>query len=176
MEWPVGIWAETLVSNCLPKRPESCFLRRVAASTTITIATVVLTALLASGCKKNPAAGPVAKTNGAPVMTNGAPVDTNVAPAPVYSRGKDLGVVLLTNRCETRIQVGDGKSCAIKPVLLDAQRLRLTMTLESRLADGKTRGLKIMTVVAKPDQPFEVDFGSLVFTLTPKLAPPPSAP
>jgi hypothetical protein len=140
----------------------------VAASTTITIATVVLTALLVSGCKKPASGGSGAEMNGAPGDTNAESVNTNAAPA-VYSRGKDLGVVLLTNRCETRIQVGDGKSCAIKPQLLDAQRLRLTMTLESRLADGKTRGMKVMTVVAKPDQPFEVDFGSLVFMLTPKL-------
>jgi hypothetical protein len=163
------IRAESLFSICLPKRSESCFLKRMAASTTITIATVVLAALLASGCKKPSTGGSVSETEAPAVAeTNTAPAATN---ALVYSRGKDLGVVLLTNRCETRIQVGDGKSCAIKPQLLDAQRLRLTMTLESKMADGKTRGLKIITVVAKPDQPFEVDFGSLVFILTPQLTP-----
>jgi hypothetical protein len=122
-------------------------------------------ALLASGCKKPSSA--VSETDAAAVTETNTAAETN---APVQLRGKDLGVILLTNRCETRIQVGDGKSCAIKPQLLDAQRLRLTMTLESKLADGTTRGLKIMTVVAKPNQPFEVDFGSLVFSLTPQLA------
>jgi hypothetical protein len=119
-------------------------------------------------------AAPVVETEAAPAVdTNAAPAATNAPPAPVHFRGKDLGVVLLTNRCETRIQVGDGKNCAIKALLLDSQRLQLTMTLETKLADGKTRGLKITTVVAKPDQPFEVDFGSLVFALTPQLVTPP---
>jgi len=142
----------------------------------MTVGTVILTVLLTPGCKKNLPPEPVTGTNAVPVATdvppadetNAAPMATN-APAPAHFRGKDLGVVQLTNRCETRIQVGDGKSCTIKPLLLDPERLRLTMTLESKLADGKTRGLKIMTVVTKPDQPFEVDFGSLVFALTPQL-------
>jgi len=84
-------------------------------------------------------------------------------------RGKDLGVVQFTNRCELQLQVEDGKNCTVKPLVLDPQRLQLTITLESKLADGKTRGIKILTVVAKPNQPFEVDFGSLVFNLTPQV-------
>ena len=125
---------------------------------------LVLSVLLAAGCQKPVPPAPEAPTNAAPVVTN--------TPPPT-SRGKDLGIVQLTNRCETQVQVGDGKSCTIKPVLLDPQRLQLTMTLESKLTDGTTRGLKVMTVVAKPDQPLEVDFGSLVFTLTPQLVTPP---
>jgi hypothetical protein len=140
-------------------RPESCLLNRVASRTTITIAAVVLAAILISGCKR-PSSGDA----------NDASDGTNAALALANSRSKDLGVVLLTNRCETRIEVGDGKSCVIKPQALDAQHLRLTMTLESRLADGKTRGLKVLTVLARPDQSFEVDFGSLAFSLTPQLA------
>jgi len=149
----------------------------------VPIGTVVLTVLLTSGCNKPLPDGPAAPTNAAPVVatnlppeaeTNAAAMATNALPAPVFSRGKDLGVIQLTNRCETRIQVGDGKSCTIKTVVLDPQRLQLTMTLESKLNGGKTRGLKITTVVAKPDVPFEVDFGSLVFMLTPQLVTPPA--
>ena len=154
----------------------------------------MLTALLLSGCKKPAPAASAAATNATPApasamaaAASSAPAATNAVPesapnpapasanppAAVSPRGKDLGVVQLTNRCETQIQVGDGKSCTIKPLLQDPQHVRLTMTLESKLADGKTRGLKIMTVVATPDQPFEVDFGSLVFTLTPQMVTPP---
>ncbi len=146
----------------------------------ISIGTVVLTAVLVSGCKKPPFGATAGDTNTVPVVTNAAatlktnaaPAVTNASPAPVHSRGKDLGVIQFTNRCELQLQVGDGKSCTFKPLLLDPQRLQLTMTLESKMADGKTRGLKIMTVVAKPNQAFEVDFGSLVFTLTPQLVTP----
>ena len=136
------------------------------------LGTVILAALLVSGCKKHPAADSNAvsvATNAVSAVTNAAPAATNQSAAAVQWRGKDLGIVQFTNRCELQLDVGDGKSCTVKPLLLDPQRLRLTMTLESRLADGKTRGLKILTVVAKPNQPFEVDFGSLVFNLTPQV-------
>jgi hypothetical protein len=132
----------------------------VSAAKNITITTVVLTVLLVSACKRAPSAGS---------ETNGAAADTNAAPTSAYPLGKDFGVVLLTNRVETRLQLDDAKSCVIKPLLLDAQRVRLTMTLESRQADGTTRGLKVISVVARPDQPFQVDFGSLVFALTPQV-------
>ena len=94
---------------------------------------------------------------------------TNQSAAQVQWRGQDLGVVLFTNRIESQLRVGEGKSCTVKPLLLDPHRLQLTMTLESKLADGKTRGIKILTVMAKPNQPFEVDFGNLVFNLTPQV-------
>ena len=153
------------------------------------IGTVLLTALLLSGCKKPLPAEPATATNAASAATHATPAANNATPetatnatpesanpsaAVVSPRGKDLGVIQLTNRYETQIQVGDGKSCTIKPLLQDPQHVRLTMTLESRMADGKTRGLKIITVVARPDQPFEVDFGSLVFTLTPRMITPPA--
>ena len=144
----------------------------------MTIGAVILAVWLTPGCKKNLSNDSTdtsaADTNTNSVAgTNDAAAATNAAANTALAHGKDLGVVQFTNRCETCIQVGDGKSCTIKPVLLDPQRLQLTMTLESRLADGKTRGLKIMTVIAKPDQPFVVDFGSSVFTLTPQLVTPP---
>jgi len=150
----------------------------VSAAIHISIGAVVLTAMLASGCKKPGAGAPETSTNTVPILaapkpgTNAAPAVTNALSASVHSRGKDLGVVQFTNRCELQLQVSDGKSCTFKPLLLGPQRLQLTMTLESKMADGKTRGLKIMTVVAKPNQAFEVDFGSLVFTLTPQLVTP----
>ncbi|MGO8837857.1 MAG: hypothetical protein ACLQAH_09345 [Limisphaerales bacterium] len=142
----------------------------MAVSQTITIATVILTGLLASGCKKDTAAPVEIITNAAPVVTN-VPVATNPVPAvKVSSRTRDLGVVQLTNHFETRIQLGGGKSCAITPHLIDPKHLQLTMVLESKMADGKTTGLNVMKVVTRPDQQFEVDFGSLNLTLTPEMA------
>ena len=129
----------------------------------IIIAAVILTGLLASGCKKHPAEPVEEAANAVPVVTN-APV------AAASSRTRDLGVVQLTNRCETRIQLDAGKSCAITPQIIDAKRLQLTMVLESKMPDGKTKGLNIMKVVSQPDQQFEFVFGSLSLTLTPQMA------
>ncbi len=138
----------------------------MAISKIIVIAAVILTGLLASGCKRHPQEAPVAEaTNAAPVVTN-APA----APAvPVSSRTRDLGVLLLTNHSETHIQLDGGKSCTITPHLIDPKHLQLTMVLESKMPDGKTRGLNIMKVVSQPDQQFEFVFGGLSLTLTPQM-------
>ena len=108
-------------------------------------------------------------TNAAPVVTN-APAAVDVPAVPVPSRTRDLGVVQFTNHCATHIQLGGGKSCTITPLVLDSKQLQLTMVLESKMADGKTRGLNVMKVITRPDQQFEVDFGSLNLTLTPQVA------
>lgn len=76
----------------------------------------------------------------------------------------------LTNRCETRIELGGGKTCTIKPCQLGRRDLQLTLTLETKTADGKIQGLNIVNVVTKPDQEFEVNFGGMDLTMTPQLA------
>lgn len=125
---------------------------------------VLLAGLLAGGCQRHPVAAVEEATNAVPVVTN-AP-----APPPAPSRTRDLGVLLLTNLCETTIQLGGGKSCTITPHLIDPKRLQLTMVLESKMPDGKTRGLNIMKVVSQPDQQFEFVFGGLSLTVTPQMA------
>jgi len=139
----------------------------------------VLAGLCAPGCSKKtgdaPADtnAPIVETNASTADTNAAAVDTNAPEAPATrapSRTRDLGVLQLTNHCETRIQLGGGKSCAITPVLIDHQNLQLTMVLESRTADGKPQGLNITKVITKIDQQFEVNFGGMNLTLTPQMA------
>ena len=120
-----------------------------------------------AGCyKRHPAAAVEEATNAVPVATN---TPAPVTP-PVPSRTRDLGVLLLTNLCETTIQLGGGKSCTVTPHLIDPKRLQLTMVLESKMPDGKTRGLNIMKVVSQPDQQFEFVFGGLSLTVTPQMA------
>ena len=105
----------------------------------IIIATVVLTGLSVSGCKRNPVPLPTVETNTVPVATNvlGA---SAVPVAPVSSRTRDLGVVQLTNHFETRIQLGGGKSCTITPHLIKPQHLQLTMVLNPKWPTAKPRG------------------------------------
>ncbi len=156
----------------LQNRPESCFLEPVGVSQTIVIGVVILMGLLASGCKRHEPVEPVQETN---VVS-----ETNVPAVPeapaVPARTRDLGVVQLTNHCETHIELGGGKSCTITPHLIDPKRLQLTMVLESKMADGKTKGLNITKVVSQPDQQFEFDFSGLSLTLIPEMAKDTNAP
>ena len=124
----------------------------------ITIGTIALSSLIPSSCSKSTKA-----SKPATAVSSG----TN-APSPANI--KDLGELQLTNLCETRIELGEGKSCTIKPMRIDRRNVQLTMSFETKAADGKVKGLNVMNVVTKPDQPFEVNFGGMDLTLTPQFA------
>src|SRR5476651_291724 len=83
---------------------------------------------------------------------------------------KNLGELQLTNHYETCINLGAGKSCTIRPTLLDHASLRLTMSLESKNSSGGVKGLSVVQIVTKTGQPFEVAVGDMSLTLTPVLA------
>jgi hypothetical protein len=83
---------------------------------------------------------------------------------------KNLGELQLTNHYETCINLGAGKSCTIRPTLLDHASLRLTMSLESKNSQGGVKGLSVVQIVTKTGQPFEVAVGDMSLTLTPVLA------
>jgi hypothetical protein len=83
---------------------------------------------------------------------------------------KNLGELQLTNHYETCVSLGAGKSCTIKPTLLDHASLRLTMSLESKNSKGGCKGLSIVQIVTKSGEPSEVAVGDMTLTLTPILA------
>jgi hypothetical protein len=116
---------------------------------------VFVTGLLPSSCTK------ISGT------TKTAPVANAVA---VESKDKDLGELSLTNHYETNVQLGNGKSCRIVPSIIDHKNIRLTMTLESKKADGRTEGLNVIQVVTRTGKSLEVAVGGLNLTLTPELA------
>ena len=167
-----AIWLPYSLSPESGFGPKAAFCRPVGRLRNIWIGAAILTGLMTSGCKKHPVEPVAEPTNAAPVITNTPPAPV----APVSSRTRDLGVLQLTNHSETRIQLGGGKSCTITPHLIDPNRLQLTMVLESKMPDGKTRGLNIMKVVSKPDQQFEFDFGGMSLTLTPEMVIETNAP
>ena len=82
---------------------------------------------------------------------------------------KNLGELQLTNHYETCVNLGAGKSCTIKPSLFNHTELRLTVALESKNANGVTKGLSIIQIITKSGQPFEVAVGDMNITLTPIL-------
>jgi hypothetical protein len=120
---------------------------------------VALAGLLPSSCTK--AKNPAAQQR--------APVANIVTSSESYTN-QNLGELALTNHYETYINLGAGKSCTITPNLIDRKNLQLTMSLESKNADGKTKDLSIVQVVAKTGKPFEVAVGNMNLTLTPMLA------
>ena len=77
--------------------------------------------------------------------------------------------LLLTNNFETRIQLGHGKSCRIRPVLLDENNLQLTLALEIRKAGGQLQGLIVGQIVTPPGKPIEVDIEKTDITFTPVI-------
>ena len=83
---------------------------------------------------------------------------------------KNLGELSLTNHYETCVNLGAGKSCTIKPTLISRDSLQLTMAVESKSSNGKTRDLSVVQIITKTGKPFEVAVGDMNLTLTPKLS------
>jgi hypothetical protein len=122
----------------------------------LTTAMVALMSLLPSSCTK-------AKAPSAQQVPAGEIVS-------VSSTNKNLGELSLTNHYETCVNLGAGKSCTIKPTLLGSSNLQLTMSLESKGPNGRTKDLSVVQVVTKAGKPFEVAVGNMNLTLTPLLA------
>jgi hypothetical protein len=118
---------------------------------------VTLTGLIPSSCTK-------AKS---PSAQKSAPVATATAAA--KSNSQNLGELELTNHYETCIQLGAGKSCTIRPNVLDRGNLQLTLALETKKSDGKVSGLSVVQVVAQSGKSFDVAVGDMNLTLTPNV-------
>ncbi|MFZ1074422.1 MAG: hypothetical protein WAO21_13435 [Verrucomicrobiia bacterium] len=130
------------------------------------IAAISLSGLLPSSCTKTFSAREAKKNAPAP-----APVVEKPSPVvPTLSNTKDLGELALTNRYETRVELGAGRSCTITPKLLDRDNLQLTMALQSTNPNGKTAGFIVTQVVTRPGKPFDVAIGDMDITITPEIA------
>jgi hypothetical protein len=83
---------------------------------------------------------------------------------------KNLGELQMTNHYEFYVNLGAGKSCIIKPTLLNRNNLQLMVALESKNAKGIVKGLSVVKVISKSGEPFDVAVGDMNLTLTPILA------
>jgi hypothetical protein len=119
---------------------------------------VALAGLLPSSCTSSK------KTAAVPV--------TSAEIASQNATNKNLGELSLTNRYETCVNLGAGKSCTIKPVSMGRDNVQLTMAVESKSSTGKVNDLSVVQVMAKAGKPFEVAVGDMNLSLTPKLAGP----
>jgi hypothetical protein len=95
-----------------------------------------------------------------------APGGTNAAPSLI----KDLGILQLTNHFETSVAFGPHRNCRIVPKMIDRHNVLLTLTVESKSADGKIAGLSIVQVSGKTEQPFEISIGNTDFSFIPEIA------
>src|SRR5271170_4131492 len=98
----------------------------------------ILTGLLPLSCTK--AKSPTAQQH-TPIVT--------IATSSESFTNKNLGELELTNHYETCVNLGAGKSCTIKPTLLGRSNLQLTMSLESKNANGRINGISIVQVITK---------------------------
>jgi len=130
------------------------------------IAAISLSGLLPSSCSKTFFAKEAKKQSPShnPAVANSNPAGS----APASAR--DLGELQLTNRYETCVNLGAGRSCIITPNLLGRDNLQLTLALQSKRADGKIAGFIVTQVTTRPGKPFEAVIGDVDITITPEIA------
>jgi hypothetical protein len=129
----------------------------------LTTTLIALTGLLPSSCTKT-------RSPAAQQKQPAANAINSAVNSPQVSTVKNLGELDLTNHFETCVNLGEGRSCFIKPTAVSRSKMQLTMSLESRSPNGKTRDLSVVQVIAKQGKPFEVAVGDMNLTLTPILA------
>jgi hypothetical protein len=141
------------------ERPGICFQNGMGTTHIATVITMIFASLIPSSCSK---VSNLSKAAAKPGGTNSVSVAAN-------TNTKDLGELSLTNHYETCIQLGEGKSCTIRPNVIDRKDLQLTMALESKKVNGSTEGLIVTQVAAQDGKSFEVAIGDMNFTLTPNI-------
>jgi hypothetical protein len=82
---------------------------------------------------------------------------------------RNLGDVAMTNHNETCVQLGDGKNCIFTPRMLDKNNVQITLSVESKTAEGLTKDLSVTQVVTRSGKPLEVAVGDFNLTLTPRV-------
>jgi hypothetical protein len=122
---------------------------------TVIVATI-LGGLLSSGCSKTPPSPQRTQT----IVKNAAARPSTI---------KNLGVIQLTNRFETQIDLGKGTSCTITPQMSDHHTLLLTLAFGSKNAEGVPTGLCVTQVTAKSNQPFDITVNDMDLAFTPRL-------
>jgi hypothetical protein len=124
-------------------------------SNVITGASVFLTSLLPLSCHH---AAPATKAAPPPSATVSS---TNSL--------HNLGELALTNHFETCIQLGGGADCIVLPKMLDSHTVELTLSLESRNANGQPEDLNVKQVTTKAGKPVEIAVGDFQLSLTPMV-------
>jgi len=133
--------------------------------------TAFVTGLVPLNCQHKaplPKTVPPAPAAVAPGSATHSVNSTNTA-ASIDSTLRDLGEVVLTNRCERSLELGAGKECILRPNMIDKQNAELTVTYETKMPTGQIQDMIITQVNAKNGEPTEVTVGDFQFNLTPNI-------
>ena len=99
-----------------------------------------------------------------------APAASAPSASASQSKVKDLGILQMTNNYETCVKFSPTRSARIVPRMMDRHNVRITLTVESKDATGKTSGLSIVQMTGDAEKPFELTIGDTDFTFTPEIA------
>ena len=88
----------------------------------------------------------------------------------ICTNREDLGMLSLSNRIPTTINLHKNKECTITPTLLDGGNLQIILSMETRGSDGKTASMNVTRVINRSGESFEVPIGDMNLVFTPKLA------
>jgi hypothetical protein len=106
-----------------------------------------------------------------PKVLTPPPVSAPAAPAaPTNSILHDLGEVALTNHYERCMQLGGGKECIIYPELQDKKNAKLTVTFESKTAEGRVHDMIVSQIDAKTGESVQLTLGYFQLSLQPDIA------
>jgi hypothetical protein len=128
---------------------------------TVILATAAIAWLPSSCSKSQNSKAALAKTAAKASSGNAA---ANVSAS---ADSESQGGLSMTNNSEAVIKLGAGKTCRIKPVLLDEKNLQLTLALELKNAGGEMQGLVIKQVITPPGKPFDIVMEGTDIALTP---------
>jgi len=112
----------------------------------------------------------------AQTQTGVAPFEpTTTAPASELTVGAsptnvtDLGVIELSDRVPTQLDLGAGQNCIITPTVLSDGNIQMEIAVEGKTADGKVEQLGQSRLTARPGQQCAISVGDKMIALTPKL-------
>ena len=125
----------------------------------ITTQTVVLAALLAAGCSKNPSKSTANNLQQAAAISTDLPT-------------KDLGEVEFTAGAQKRFNLVDGEVCIISPTVLADGAIQMDLEVQSKTANGQFKRVDQARITQRPGQQCGILVGGMLVSLTPKLKTP----
>lgn len=127
-------------------------------------AVLLLAGLLLTGCDKlTSLINKKSTARNASAAKSGGNSETNILT-------RDLGAISLTNHCETCVPLSTNKDCLLEPSLFDSRDIQLTVTVQTKNAQGQVRDMSMTEVTARLGKPLDVSVGEFTFTLTPNMA------
>lgn len=82
---------------------------------------------------------------------------------------RDLGTLTLTDNREITVPLASSNVCLIESKMVDKRTVQLTLTLESKTAQGKVHDFCMTQVIAPVGKPLETAVGDYTLSFTPNV-------